>query len=111
MPSFAQPTVPKARVEKIPAREAVRVRRPSRNEALDAVKTLIRWAGDDPEREGLVGTPDRVVRSYEEWFAGNFENPQEYLQRTFEEVAGYDEIVLLRDIRFESNCENHIEPI
>ncbi len=85
--------------------------RPSRAEAEAAVRTLIRWAGDDPEREGLVGTPARVVRAYEEWFAGNFENPQEYLQRTFEEVAGYDEIVLLRDIRFESHCEHHIAPI
>jgi GTP cyclohydrolase I len=85
--------------------------RPSRAEAEKAVRTLIRWAGDDPDREGLVGTPERVVRAYEEWFAGNFENPQEYLQRTFEEVAGYDEIVLLRDIRFESHCEHHIAPI
>jgi GTP cyclohydrolase I len=85
--------------------------RPSRAEAEGAVRTLIRWAGDDPDREGLVGTPARVVRAYEEWFAGNFENPQEYLARTFEEVAGYDEIVLLRDIRFESHCEHHIAPI
>jgi GTP cyclohydrolase IA len=85
--------------------------RPSRTEAEDAVRTLIRWAGDNPDREGLVGTPARVARAYEEWFSGNFENPQEYLQRTFEEVAGYDEIVLLRDIRFESHCEHHIAPI
>ena len=85
--------------------------RPSRTTAEDAVRTLIRWAGDDPDREGLVGTPARVVRAYEEWFAGNFEDPQEYLQRTFEEIAGYDEIVLLRDIRFESHCEHHIAPI
>jgi GTP cyclohydrolase I len=87
------------------------VARPSRTDAEDAVRTLIRWAGDDPDREGLIGTPARVVRAYEEWFAGNFENPHEYLQRTFEEVAGYDEIVLLRDIRFESHCEHHIAPI
>jgi GTP cyclohydrolase I len=85
--------------------------RPSRANAEAAVRTLIRWAGDDPDREGLIGTPARVVRAYEEWFAGNFENPQEYLQRTFEEIAGYDEIVLLRDIRFESHCEHHIAPI
>jgi GTP cyclohydrolase I len=85
--------------------------RPSRNEAETAVKTLIRWAGDDPQREGLRGTPARVVRAYEEWFAGYFDDPREYLQRTFEEVAGYDEIVLLRDIRFESHCEHHIAPI
>jgi GTP cyclohydrolase IA len=77
----------------------------------DAVRTLIRWAGDDPKREGLRGTPARVVRAYEEWFAGYFDDPREYLQRTFEEVAGYDEIVLLRDIRFESHCEHHIAPI
>jgi len=85
--------------------------RPSRDEAENAVRTLIRWAGDDPKREGLRGTPARVVRAYEEWFAGYFDNPREYLQRTFEEVAGYDEIVLLRDIRFESHCEHHIAPI
>src|SRR4051812_16996531 len=85
--------------------------RPSRDEAESAVKTLIRWAGDDPQREGLRGTPGRVVRAYEEWFAGYFDDPREYLQRTFEEVAGYDEIVLLRDIRFESHCEHHIAPI
>ena len=71
----------------------------------------IRWAGDEPDREGLIGTPARVVRAYEEWFAGYFENPTEYLQRTFEEVAGYDEIVVLRDIRLESHCEHHIAPI
>src|SRR4029450_7465351 len=85
--------------------------RPSRASAEAAVRTLIRWAGDDPDREGLRGTPARVVRAYEEWFAGYFEDPREYLKRTFEEVAGYDEIVLLRDIRFESHCEHHIAPI
>jgi GTP cyclohydrolase IA len=85
--------------------------RPSRTAAENAVRTLIQWAGDDPAREGLRGTPARVVRAYEEWFAGYFENPREYLQRTFEEVAGYDEMVLLRDIRFESHCEHHMAPI
>ena len=75
------------------------------------MRTLIRWAGDDPDREGLAGTPARVVRAYEEWFAGYFDDPREYLQRTFEEVAGYDEIVLLRNVRFESHCEHHIAPI
>jgi GTP cyclohydrolase I len=85
--------------------------RPSRATAESAVRTLIQWAGDDPDREGLRGTPARVVRAYEEWFAGYFEDPREYLQRTFEEVAGYDEMVLLRDIRFESHCEHHIAPI
>src|SRR5215813_13170660 len=85
--------------------------RPLRATAENAVRTLIQWAGDDPKREGLRGTPARVVRAYEEWFAGYFDDPREYLQRTFEEVAGYDEIVLLRDIRFESHCEHHIAPI
>src|SRR5207249_6378282 len=85
--------------------------RPSRSEAEDAVRTLIRWAGDDPDREGLRGTPGRVVRAYEEWFWGYSEDPADFLQRTFEEVAGYDEIVILRDIRFESHCEHHIAPI
>src|SRR3977135_2824686 len=87
------------------------VDRPSREAAEDAVRTLIRWSGDDPDREGLVGTPARVVRAYEEWFAGYFEDPRAYLKRTFEEVGGYDEIVLLRDIRFESHCEHHMAPI
>ena len=85
--------------------------RPSREEALAAVKTLIRWAGDDPVREGLVGTPDRVVRAYEQYFEGYDVDPVSLLQRTFEEVAGYDEMVLLRDIRFVSHCEHHIKPI
>jgi len=87
------------------------LQRPSREVAEDAVRTLIRWSGDDPDREGLVGTPARVVRAYEEWFAGYFEDPREYLKRTFEEVGGYDEIVLLRDVRFESHCEHHMAPI
>ena len=90
---------------------AVKPQRPSRANVEDAVRTLIRWAGDNPEREGLIGTPARVARAYEEWFAGYFEDPREYLQRTFEEVGGYDEIVLLRDIRFESHCEHHMAPI
>jgi GTP cyclohydrolase I len=85
--------------------------RPTRAEAERAVRTLIQWAGDDPEREGLVGTPDRVVRAYEEFFAGYDQNPEEILQRTFEETDGYDEIVLLRDIRLESHCEHHMVPI
>jgi len=85
--------------------------RPTRAEAEEAVRTLIRWAGDDPNREGMRDTPARVARAYEEWFAGYFEDPREYLKRTFEEVAGYDEIVLLRDIRFVSHCEHHMAPI
>ena len=85
--------------------------KPSRAEVESAVRTLIRWAGDDPDREGLLGTPSRVVRAYEEWFAGYDEDPRDYLKRTFEEVAGYDEIVLLRDVRFVSHCEHHMAPI
>lgn len=85
--------------------------KPSRAEAEEAVRTLIRWAGDEPEREGLAGTPARVVRAYEEWFAGYGKDPADYLKRTFEEVGGYDEMVLLRDIRFESHCEHHIASI
>jgi GTP cyclohydrolase I len=85
--------------------------RPTREQAEEAVRTLLRWAGDDPSREGLLGTPDRVVRAYEEWFAGYFEDPVEILQRTFEETDGYDEMVVLRDIRFESYCEHHVAPI
>src|ERR671912_933147 len=85
--------------------------RPSREEAEAAVRTLIRWAGDDPDREGLLGTPDRVVRSYEEFFAGYGVDPVELLQRTFEETDGYDEMVVLKNIRFESYCEHHMVPI
>jgi GTP cyclohydrolase IA len=85
--------------------------RPSRAEAEEAVRTLIRWAGDDPAREGLLGTPDRVTRAYEEWFAGYAMDPHEILKRTFEETEGYDEMVVLRDIRFESYCEHHLAPI
>ncbi|QHQ34282.1 GTP cyclohydrolase I FolE [Algicella marina] len=87
------------------------VSRPSREEAEEAVRTLLRWAGDDPAREGLLDTPARVVRGYEEWFRGYDEDPEAMLQRTFEEVAGYDEMVVLRDIRYESFCEHHMAPI
>ncbi len=85
--------------------------RPSRKEAEDAVRTLLRWAGDDPAREGLAGTPERVVRSYEEFYAGYHVDPVAVLERTFAETDGYDEIVLLRDIRLESYCEHHMVPI
>jgi GTP cyclohydrolase I len=87
------------------------VERPTREQAEEAVRTLLRWAGDDPAREGLVGTPDRVVRSYEEFFSGYDDDPVAYLERTFEEVEGYDEMIVLRDIRFESHCEHHLAPI
>ncbi len=100
------------RIEDLAAvRERVRAARPSREAAEEAVRTLIRWAGDDPEREGLAGTPERVVRSYEEFFAGYEEDPVQVLTRTFEEVEGYDEMVVLRNIRFESHCEHHMAPI
>src|SRR5690348_8468073 len=85
--------------------------RPTRQQAEAAVRTLLEWAGDDPEREGVKGTPSRVVRSFEEYFAGYAIDPVELLQRTFEETDGYDEMVVLRDIRFESHCEHHIAPI
>jgi len=85
--------------------------RPSRSQAEEAVRVLLRWAGDDPNREGLRGTPGRVARAYEEWFGGYQQDPGDYLSRTFEEVAGYDEIVALRDIPFESHCEHHLAPI
>lgn len=75
------------------------------------MRTLLRWAGDDPDREGLLGTPDRVVRSYEEFFAGYDDDPVDILSRTFEETAGYDELVVLKDIRLESHCEHHMVPI
>jgi GTP cyclohydrolase IA len=84
---------------------------PSRDEVEQAIRTLIRWAGDDPDREGLKDTPGRVARAYKEWFAGYGENAEAFLQRTFEEVAGYDEIVLLRDVQFVSHCEHHMAPI
>jgi GTP cyclohydrolase IA len=85
--------------------------RATREEAEAAVRTLIRWAGDDPDREGLRATPSRVVRAYEEWFSGYKDHPRDYLKRTFEETGGYDEVVVLRDIRFESHCEHHMAPI
>ena len=80
-------------------------------EAEEAVRTLLRWAGEDPAREGLVDTPRRVVEAYRDWFSGYSEDPAAYLRRTFEEVAGYDELIVLRDIRFESHCEHHMAPI
>ena len=87
------------------------MKKPSREEAMKAVTTLIEWAGDDPKREGLVETPKRVVKAYEEFFAGYEQDPEEILQKTFKEVEGYDEMVLVKDIAVESHCEHHIVPI
>ena len=84
---------------------------PDRDTAEQAVRTLLRWAGDDPAREGLRDTPARVARAFEDWFSGYAMDPEEYLSRTFEEVAGYDELIVLRDIEFESHCEHHLAPI
>jgi GTP cyclohydrolase I len=87
------------------------VSKPTREQAEEAVRTLLLWVGDDPDREGLRGTPGRVVRAYEDWFSGYGDDPIEFLRRTFKEVDGYDELVVLRDIEFESHCEHHIAPI
>jgi GTP cyclohydrolase I len=87
------------------------VERPTREEAEAAVRTLLRWTGDDPNREGLIDTPSRVVRAYEEFFAGYAIDPVDLLARSFEETDGYDEMVVLRDIRLESHCEHHMVPI
>ena len=83
----------------------------TREQAEDAIRTLLRWAGDDPTREGLHDTPRRVAKAYREWFAGYEQDPTAFLARTFREVAGYDEIIVLRDIEFESHCEHHLAPI
>ncbi len=83
----------------------------SRTQAEDAVRVLLRWSGDDPTREGLLDTPKRVAKAYGDWFSGYAMDPEDYLKRTFEEVAGYDEMVVLRDIEFESHCEHHMAPI
>jgi len=116
----AEPPVsaePKDDAVKSPAKTAPRevksipTEKPSRAEAEEAIRTLLRWAGDDPNREGLLATPERVVRAYEEWFGGYEVDPVDLLQRTFEETEGYDEMVVLRDIRFESHCEHHMAAI
>jgi GTP cyclohydrolase I len=95
----------------LPMTRSAAPERPTAEEAEAAVRTLIRWAGDDPEREGLLDTPGRVVRSYRELFAGYDVDPRAYLERTFEEVGGYDELVILKDIRFVSFCEHHMLPV
>ena len=87
------------------------ISKPSREEAMDAVRTMIAWAGDDPRREGLLETPKRVIKAYEEFFAGYDMDPDEILNKTFEEVAGYDEMIIIKDIRLESHCEHHMVPI
>jgi len=84
--------------------------RPTQSEAEDAVRTLLAWAGDDPSREGLLDTPKRVVKAYKEWFKGYDEDPVEYLSRTFDDVQGYDDIVMLKNIDVESHCEHHMAP-
>ena len=91
--------------------DSIFVIRPTRAQAEEAVRTLLRWAGDDPTREGLLDTPARVTKAYGDWFRGYTEDPEAMLQRTFEEVEGYDELVVLRDIRYESYCEHHMAPI
>jgi GTP cyclohydrolase I len=91
--------------------DADRDGKPTREEAEAAVRVLLRWAGDDPNREGLLDTPSRVTRGFDEWFSGYQTDPVSLLERTFEETDGYDEIVLLRDIRLESHCEHHMVPI
>ena len=92
-------------------RKEPKLKRPSRKKAEEAVETLLLWAGEDPRREGLLDTPKRVAAAYEDWFSGYNEDPVLALQRTFEEVEGYDEMIVLRDIPFESHCEHHMAPI
>ena len=87
------------------------IQRPSRAEVEQAVRTIIRWTGEDPERDGLRETPSRVTRSFEEFFSGYGQDPVEILKKTFEEIEGYDEMIVLRGIRFESHCEHHMAPI
>ncbi|HXE17015.1 MAG TPA: GTP cyclohydrolase I FolE [Stellaceae bacterium] len=93
------------------AKDNGKAKKPSREEAEHAVRTLIAWAGDNPDREGVRATPGRVVRAFEEYFVGYTEDPEEILGRTFDETDGYDEVVVLKDIRFESHCEHHLAPI
>mgnify|MGYP001829044015 FL=1 len=92
-------------------KKQLKPRRPSRRQAEEAIRTLLLWSGDDTRREGLIDTPKRVAKAYEDWFSGYKVNPYEFLERTFEEVEGYDEMIVLRDISFESHCEHHMAPI
>ena len=101
----------KQETSKIPVLKAVNsAERPSEAQALEAVRTLIAWAGDNPDREGLIDTPKRVIKAYKEWFRGYDMDPAKELSRTFEDVSGYDDMVILRDIDVESHCEHHIAP-
>ncbi len=109
MPTITKRAPARARAKQQPA--AKPASRPSRAAAEEAVRVLLRWAGDDPAREGLQDTPGRVVRAYEDYFRGYGQDPEAILARTFEETDGYDEMVVLRDIRFESHCEHHLAPI
>ncbi len=93
------------------AKKRLMPKRPSRKQAEEAVERLLLWVGEDPRREGLVDTPKRVVDAYLDWFSGYKDDPVSFLQRTFQEVEGYDEMIVLRDISFESHCEHHIAPI
>jgi len=102
---------PAAKAAASPANENVKPARPSAEEAMEAVRTLIRWAGDEPAREGLIDTPKRVIEAYREFFAGYEEDPEAVLAKTFDDVAGYDEVVLLKNMAFESHCEHHMVPI
>ena len=99
-----------SKVEKISNLKKNKSLKPSENEAIEAVKTLIRWAGDDPEREGLRETPKRVIKSYKDFFSGYNLDPREILSKKFKEVEGYDEIIILKNIRLESHCEHHMVP-
>ena len=94
-----------------PKKKPPKPRKPTRQQAEEAVRTLLLWAGEDTRREGLIDTPKRVAQAYRDWFSGYEVNPYEFLERTFEEVEGYDEMVVLRDIGFESHCEHHMAPI
>lgn len=107
MSVIAYETNPLAHKKEAPAKE----QQPTAAEAEEAVRILIKWAGDNPTREGLLDTPERVTKAFREWFSGYDEDPEEVLERTFEEVEGYDDIVLMKDIRLESYCEHHMAPI
>ena len=98
-----------SKIEKIKNLNKIKIK-PTREEVKEAVKTLIKWAGDDPDREGLIETPDRVIKAYENFFAGYNNDPREILSKKFREVEGYDEMIVLKDIRLESHCEHHLVP-